>query len=114
MAEQLWVRFHLALECNLRPASAADGDRATFCLREIQGQPYSTPGALGAPEIKLAIRPLARGGQFPLQQGALYSQAIVTLGGTTMNLEIWLPAMFLLGIVTMGLCYAFLIGCERI
>jgi hypothetical protein len=31
-----------------------------------------------------------------------------------MNLEIWLPAMFLLGLVVMGLCYAFLAGCEKI
>jgi len=31
-----------------------------------------------------------------------------------MDLTIWLPAMFALGIVTMGLCYAFLIACESI
>jgi hypothetical protein len=31
-----------------------------------------------------------------------------------MDLTIWLPAMFALGIGTMGLCYAFLIACENI
>jgi hypothetical protein len=31
-----------------------------------------------------------------------------------MDLTIWLPAMFALGMVTMGLCYAFLIACENI
>ena len=31
-----------------------------------------------------------------------------------MNLEIWLPAMFLLGIVAMGLCYLFLKACDKI
>jgi hypothetical protein len=31
-----------------------------------------------------------------------------------MDLTIWLPAMFALGIVAMGLCYAFLIACENI
>jgi hypothetical protein len=31
-----------------------------------------------------------------------------------MNLEIWLPAMFLLGLTVMGLCYGFLHACERI
>jgi hypothetical protein len=31
-----------------------------------------------------------------------------------MDLTIWLPAMFILGIVSMGLCYAFLIACENI
>jgi hypothetical protein len=31
-----------------------------------------------------------------------------------MDLTVWLPAMFLLGIVSMGLCYAFLIACEKI
>jgi hypothetical protein len=31
-----------------------------------------------------------------------------------MNLVIWLPAMFLLGLVSMGLCYAFIDACEKI
>jgi VIT1/CCC1 family predicted Fe2+/Mn2+ transporter len=31
-----------------------------------------------------------------------------------MNLFHWLVAMFLLGLVAMGLCYLFLIGCEKI
>jgi len=31
-----------------------------------------------------------------------------------MNLVVWLPAMFLLGLATMGLCYAFIDVCEKI
>jgi hypothetical protein len=31
-----------------------------------------------------------------------------------MDLTIWLPAMFVLGIAGMGLCYIFLIACEHI
>jgi hypothetical protein len=31
-----------------------------------------------------------------------------------MNLAIWLPATFLLGLAGLGLCYAFLFGCEKI
>jgi hypothetical protein len=31
-----------------------------------------------------------------------------------MNLEIWLPAMFFLGIVLMGLCFLFMKACEKI
>ncbi len=31
-----------------------------------------------------------------------------------MNLIVWLPAMFLLGLTTMLLCYAFITACERI
>ena len=31
-----------------------------------------------------------------------------------MNLEIWLPGMFVLGIVVMGLCLLFLKACEYI
>jgi hypothetical protein len=31
-----------------------------------------------------------------------------------MNLEIWLPAMFSLGLVSMVLCYLFIIACENI
>ena len=31
-----------------------------------------------------------------------------------MNLIIWLPALFLLGLVTMALLFSFLIGCEKV
>jgi hypothetical protein len=31
-----------------------------------------------------------------------------------MNLAFWLPAMFGLGLVGLGLCFLFLIGCEKI
>jgi hypothetical protein len=31
-----------------------------------------------------------------------------------MNLAIWLPAMFVLGIVMMGLCLLFVKACEKI
>jgi hypothetical protein len=31
-----------------------------------------------------------------------------------MNLELWLPATFLLGLVGLGLCFAFLVACEKI
>lgn len=31
-----------------------------------------------------------------------------------MNLGIWLPTLFLLGLATMGLLFAFLAGCSRI
>jgi hypothetical protein len=31
-----------------------------------------------------------------------------------MNLEIWIPALFGLGLVSMGLCLLFLYACEKI
>jgi hypothetical protein len=31
-----------------------------------------------------------------------------------MNLVVWLPAMFALGLVSMGVCYAFVFACEDI
>jgi hypothetical protein len=31
-----------------------------------------------------------------------------------MNLEFWLPAMFVLGLVAMGLFYLFMKACEKI
>ena len=31
-----------------------------------------------------------------------------------MNLEIWIPAMMILGLVTMGLMFAFVEACERV
>ncbi len=31
-----------------------------------------------------------------------------------MNLTFWLPAMFILGIVLMALCYLFMEACEKI
>jgi hypothetical protein len=42
----------------------------------------------------------------------LHSTAV---GGiTAMNLVVWLPAMFVLGLVVMGLCYAFIDACEKV
>jgi hypothetical protein len=31
-----------------------------------------------------------------------------------MNLEIWLPGLFLLGLATLGLLFAFIRGCEKV
>jgi hypothetical protein len=31
-----------------------------------------------------------------------------------MDLTTWLPGMLVLGLIAMGLCYAFLVGCEKI
>ena len=31
-----------------------------------------------------------------------------------MNLVVWLPAMFLLGLVSMAACYAFIAACEKV
>lgn len=31
-----------------------------------------------------------------------------------MNLVIWIPAMVVLGLITMGLLIAFVIGCEKV
>jgi hypothetical protein len=31
-----------------------------------------------------------------------------------MNLVVWLPGLFLLGLVVMGLMFAFLMGCENV
>jgi hypothetical protein len=31
-----------------------------------------------------------------------------------MNLFLWLPALFLLGLATMGLMFAFASGCEKV
>jgi hypothetical protein len=31
-----------------------------------------------------------------------------------MNLVIWLPALFVLGLVTLGLMFAFVAGCARV
>ena len=31
-----------------------------------------------------------------------------------MDLAIWLPALFVLGLATMGLMFAFVAGCERV
>lgn len=31
-----------------------------------------------------------------------------------MNLTVWIPGMILLGLVTMGLMFVFVIGCEKV
>jgi hypothetical protein len=30
------------------------------------------------------------------------------------NLAVWLPALFLLGLATMALLFAFILGCEKV
>jgi len=52
---------------------------------------------------------LARGSRS--KPGATRGQ---TRWSTKMNLAIWLPGMFILGLAAMGLCYAFLLACEKI
>ena len=32
----------------------------------------------------------------------------------SMDLNIWIPAMVILGLVTMGLMFAFVVGCDRV
>jgi hypothetical protein len=31
-----------------------------------------------------------------------------------MNLSVWLPVVFLLGVVTLGLMFAFVLACEKV
>lgn len=31
-----------------------------------------------------------------------------------MNLEVWLPSLFLVGVVSLGLIFAFVVACDRI
>jgi hypothetical protein len=31
-----------------------------------------------------------------------------------MNLTVWLPALFLLGLAVMGLLFAFVVACEKV
>jgi hypothetical protein len=33
---------------------------------------------------------------------------------TIMNLTVWIPAMFLLGLITFGVFFAFLMACEKV
>jgi hypothetical protein len=35
-------------------------------------------------------------------------------GGAAMNLAVWYPAVFVLGVVAMGVCLLFLDACEKI
>jgi len=35
-------------------------------------------------------------------------------GNTLVNLAIWLPALFCLGIATMSLLFAFVAGCDKV
>ena len=44
----------------------------------------------------------------------LSSEARKSFGGKSMNLFVWLPAMFLLGLGSMGFFVAFVTACDRI
>ena len=56
------------------------------------------------------------GGTVPAIHGTdgLSSDARTPLEGKSMNLVVWLPAMFLLGLGSMGLFLAFVTACDRI
>ena len=43
-----------------------------------------------------------------------YVRAQRRSGGVGMNLVLWLPAMFLLGILVLAVLFAFIYGCERV
>ena len=45
----------------------------------------------------------------PLQAGSMGTEQ-----ERSMNLVVWLPAMFALGLVSLGVCYAFIFACEDI
>jgi hypothetical protein len=60
-------------------------------MHVFSAQPQSAP-----------ILPLSRGDSAP------------TLGGDSMNLAFWLPAMLVLGLAMIGLMFAFVIACAKI
>ena len=45
---------------------------------------------------------------------AFFAVVWSSYAGTTMNLTVWLPALFLLGLATLALMFAFLAGCEKV
>jgi hypothetical protein len=56
-----------------------------------------------------------RSGQYALRaSSSLQGASIGTKEEKSMNLVVWLPAMFALGLVSMGVCYAFVFACEEI
>jgi hypothetical protein len=46
----------------------------------------------------------------------LFPVSRISKDGTerSMNLVVWLPAMFVLGLASLGVCYAFIFACEVI
>jgi ABC-type Fe3+ transport system permease subunit len=50
---------------------------------------------------------ISRSSRFPRRRRPSGKEAL-------MNLVVWLPALFALGLVSMGVCYAFVSACEEI
>jgi hypothetical protein len=50
----------------------------------------------------------------PLRHGGRYVCPPVPAEMLSMDLTVWLPAMFLLGLVTIGLMFAFTAACEKV
>ena len=71
-------------------------------MRNLQARPQGLARALPWPiRIARQARPLRAG-------------SIGTKKERSMNLVVWLPAMFALGLVSLGVCYAFIFACEDI
>jgi len=64
------------------------------------------------------LRSVNRYGILTYEREALYqptfSDDTIAVLGEVMNLVVWLPAMFLLGLATMGLLFAFVAACQRV
>ena len=74
------------------------------------------PGTLRAIGVRRVSKTASLVGGGPGARGARMAQRDERriAGRFAMNLVVWLPGMFLLGVVSMGLCYAFLCACEKI
>ena len=92
----------------------SDGDaapRSSCIARIVHSAALAIPRDPGTQRAREA-----RTGTVPAMHAidGLSSDARTSFGGKSMNLFVWLPAMFLLGLGSMGLFVAFVTACDRI
>jgi hypothetical protein len=59
-------------------------------------------------------RAAARGLHLEIAAKRSHSSGEMNMDLTPWNLQIWLPAFFVLGLAAMGLLFAFIAGCEKV
>jgi len=108
------LKLHAADECVQAGSESASAFRSDF-VDYLAFTPFLHP-VLTSLHLQSAGLPIPNvgAGPAPSRLSKADDGAPAKAENAQMNLLIWLPLLFVLGLAGMGLCGVFLLGCERI
>lgn len=99
----LQTEMRRVLLCKLEPISARIAGRHDCCIwGEVRWSPWLR--LAGRDRLTAIVRGRNRTSR----------RCTASMGGRAMDLTVWIPGLFSLGLILMGFVYAFLIACENI